>query len=208
MITRISGVLRSLDESSATIDAGVFDYEVLLAGFSCRQLAGHVGESISLHTLHYLEGNPTQGRLTPRLVGFQSHVEREFFEMFCSVDGVGVRKALRAMTRPVQDVAVMIAEQDSKGLTTLPGIGAATSDRVIAKLRRKMSKFALLVTQTDSSEDQTDRDIVEETFATLCELGHSESDARRMLDGALAEKPKHKDVGELLQAVYSSSREE
>ena len=38
--------------------------------------------------------------------------EREFFELFCSVDGVGVRKALRAMVRPVKEVAVGIEEQD------------------------------------------------------------------------------------------------
>ena len=60
---------------------------------------------IGLHTVHYLEGNPAQGKLTPRMVGFLNEIEREFFEMFCSVDGVGVKKALRAMVRPVRDVA-------------------------------------------------------------------------------------------------------
>ena len=49
------------------------------------------------------------------------------------------------MVRPVQDIAEMIEEQDAKGLSSLPGVGGATAERIIAKLRRKMSKFALLV---------------------------------------------------------------
>ena len=115
----------------------------------------------------------------PRLVGFLSEVEREFFELFCSVDGVGVRKALRSMVRPVQDVAISIEEQDTKALSTLPGIGPATSERIIAKLRRKMPKFALLVTRQTAHETDVDQDVVAETFRVLCSLGHSEVDARK-----------------------------
>ncbi len=95
----------------------------------------------SLHRWQRFDG----GRLTPRLVGFLSTPERDFFELFCSVDGVGVKKALRAMTQPVQDTAIMIEQQDAKGALWLPGVGPATAERIIAKLRRKMPKFALLV---------------------------------------------------------------
>ena len=86
-----------------------------------------------------------QGRMTPRLIGFLTEIEREFFELFCSVDGVGVKKALRSMVRPVKEVATAIEEQDTKSLSALPGIGAAMSERIIAKLRRKVPKFALMV---------------------------------------------------------------
>jgi len=58
--------------------------------------------------------------MTPRLVGFLSEIEREFFELFCSVDGVGVKKALRAMVRPVKEVATAIEEQDATTLSSLP----------------------------------------------------------------------------------------
>ena len=61
------------------------------------------------------------GRMTPRLVGFLSAIDREFFEIFCSVDGVGVRKALRAMVRPVRELARTIQDQDVKMLATYPG---------------------------------------------------------------------------------------
>ena len=146
-----------------------------------------------------------QGRLTPRLIGFLSEVEREFFELFCSVDGVGVKKALRAMVRPVREVATAIEEQDAKALSALPGIGPATAERIIAKLRRKMPKFALMVARDEPREADVEHDVVSETFEVLRTLGHTESDARRLIDTALAGKKKFKDVQELLQAVYQQS---
>jgi len=134
-----------------------------------------------------------------------SEVEREFFEMFCSVDGVGAKKALRAMVRPVQDIAVMIEEQDVKGLSSLPGIGSATAERIIAKLRRKMSKFALLVVRTQDYEAEVKRDVVQESFEALRALGHSDADARKLIDGVLKAKRKFNDVEAVLQAIYQQS---
>lgn len=205
MITRITGRLIRLDEESATIASGPFEYQVLIAEFTRRQLQGLVDQDIGLNTIHYLDGDPSRGRVIPRLVGFFSEVEREFFEMFCSVDGVGAKKALRAMVRPVQDIAVMIEEQDVKGLSSLPGVGPATGERIIAKLRRKMSKFALLVAQQQTYEAEVKRDVVEEAFNALKTLGHSDADARRLLDGVLKSKRKFSDVEALLHAIYQQS---
>lgn len=202
MITRITGKLLALTEATATLEIDAFEYEVLIPDFTRRQLQAHLGESISLHTIHYFDGNPAQGRVTPRLVGFLSVVEREFFDLFCSVDGVGAKKALRAMVRPVKDIAEMIEEQNHKSLTTLPGIGAAMAERIVAKLRRKMSKFALMVVRDKASEEMP-RDLLQEAFDALCTLGHSEADARRMLDKLLqGSKRKFTDVGDVLQAIY------
>jgi Holliday junction DNA helicase RuvA len=190
------------DEATLALDA--FEYQILIPEFTRRRLQADVGQTVSLHTIHYLEGNPAHGKLTPRLVGFLSEVEREFFELFCSVDGVGVRKALRAMVRPVQDVATLIEHQDTKGLSALPGIGPATAERVVAKLRRKMPKFALIAAHDETQQADVQRDVIDETYQILCSLGHAESDARRLLDAALATKRKYKDVEALLQAVYES----
>jgi Holliday junction DNA helicase RuvA len=205
VITKISGTLLSLDDDSATLALEPLEYQVYIAESSRRALQQKIGERISLHTIHYLDGDPSRGRVTPRLVGFLSEVEREFFEMFCSVDGVGAKKALRAMVRPVQDIAVMIEEQDAKGLSSLPGVGGATADRIIAKLRRKMSKFALLVARQESYEAEVKRDVVEEAFEALRTLGHSDSDARKLLDSVLQAKKKYSDVEAVLQAIYQQS---
>jgi len=207
LITKISGKLLAVTDAAATLEVDAFEYEVMIPEVTRRRLQAMLGEKVSLHTLHYLEGNPAQGRVVPRLVGFLNEVEREFFELFCSVDGVGVRKALRAMVRPVKDVAILIEEQDAKGLSTLPGVGPAIAERIIAKLRRKMPKFALLVGRDEGGAAEVERSVVDETFQILCSLGHNESDARRLLDAVLASKQKFKDVESLLQAVYQHRRD-
>ena len=209
MISKINGTLLSVGNNSLTLAIlDTFEYQVRIPEFVRRQLQRGVGQDISLHTVHYLEGNPAHGRLTPRLIGFSNEAEREFFDLFCSVDGVGVTKALRAMVRPVQDVAAMIEEQNVKGLSALPGIGPATAERIIAKLRRKVPKFALLVAHESDYETQVERDIVKEVFEILRNLGHTETDTRRLLDGTLATKQKFKDVETLIQAVYQYSHSE
>jgi Holliday junction DNA helicase RuvA len=205
VITKITGQLIALQENVLTLRVGAFEYEVLIPEFTRRQLQNQLGQDISLHTVDYLEGNPMQGRMTPRLIGFTSEIEREFFDLFCSVDGVGVKKALRAMVRPVKEVATAIEEQDATLLSALPGIGPAMSERIIAKLRRKVPKFALMVAQQEVREAEVESDVVVETFEVLRRLGHSESDARKLLDAALGLKKKYADVQSLLQAIYQQS---
>ena len=208
MITKMTGRLLAVADDVATLGAGAFEYEVLIPEFARRQLQSRLGEDVSLHTIEYLEGNPMQGRMTPRLVGFLNIAEREFFELFCSVDGVGVKKALRAMVRPVREVATAIEEQDLKALATLPGVGPATAERIVAKLRRKVPKFALLAFRDEPREADAQHDVVRETFEALRTLGHSESDARRLVDAALARKKAYKDVESLLQAIYDQRKEQ
>ena len=152
LITKITGQLVALHDDTLTLKIDAFEYEVLIPEFTRRQLQSELNQAVSLHTIEYVDGNPMQGRMTPRLIGFLSEVEREFFELFCSVDGVGVKKALRAMVRPVKEVATAIEEQDAKSLSGLPGIGPAMAERIIAKLRRKVPKFALMVARDEKHE--------------------------------------------------------
>ncbi|MFM1902466.1 MAG: Holliday junction ATP-dependent helicase RuvA [Planctomycetota bacterium] len=202
MITRVSGTLERVEPSAVEIAVGPVVHEVLVTELVRRSLQTKLGQPIVLHTLEYLEGNPTRGNLVPRLVGFLSEVEREFFELICEVDGVGVRKALRAIIRPVGEIAAAIEEQDAKALSGLPGIGGATAERMIAKLRRRMPKFALLVAREAPGEAGGAADVLSETFDVLRSLGHSDADARRLVDALRAEKKKPKDVQEALEAIY------
>jgi Holliday junction DNA helicase RuvA len=207
LITKITGQLVELGEETLTLEVGAFEYEILIPEFSRRQLQACLHQEVKLYTIEYLEGNPMQGRMSPRLVGFLTEVEREFFELFCSVDGVGVKKALRAMVRPVREVALAIEEQNSSALSKLPGVGPATAERIVAKLRRKMPKFALMAAREEpAAAADVQPDVVSETFEVLRKLGHSESESRRLVDAALAQKKKFKDVQELINAIYQQSQ--
>src|SRR5205085_3593898 len=144
MITKISGILNRVLDEEVRLQVGPMEYQVLVPEFIRRQLQGHTGQEVTLHTSEYLDGNPMQGRVVPRLIGFLSEAELDFFELFCTVDKVGVRKAIKALMRPVRDIADAIQRQDSKWLTTLPGVGPSTAEQIVATLRRKVTKFALM----------------------------------------------------------------
>jgi Holliday junction DNA helicase RuvA len=205
--TRITGRLITLDDTEASIDVGAFEYAVYVPQFVQRQLQTRIGEEISLRTIEYFEGNPQKGRLTPRLIGFTSDAEREFFELICSVDGVGVKKTLKAMVRPVRDVAEAIVEKDAERLTMLPGIGPAVADRVIAKLHRKMTRFALMVGQEhDESASGVDRNLVNEAHEALIGLGHSTADSRAKLEAIFSSGEKFESVEDVLREVYRQQR--
>src|ERR671934_2293882 len=144
MITRITGVLNRVLEEEVRLQVGGLEYQVLVPEFVRRRVQGEVGKEVTLFTTHYLDGNPMQGRVVPRLIGFTTEAELDFFELFCTVDKVGTRKALKAFVRPIKEIADAIQRQDSKWLSTLPGVGGATGEKIIATLRRKVTKFALM----------------------------------------------------------------
>ncbi len=210
MITKITGKLLSLTDTTCTLAAAPFEYEIFVTDFTRRSLQLRIGEVVSLYTIDYIDGNPQKGgRMTPRLVGFDSEIERQFFEVFCSVPGLGVKKALRALVRPVRDIAHSIEQQDVKALTTMPGVGAAMAEKIVAQLRRKMAKFALLVQQSPDAQggaDSVEHNVAEETYQVLVSLGHPEAEARRLLETPLASKKKFKSVEDLLQAVYEQNQ--
>jgi Holliday junction DNA helicase RuvA len=204
MITRITGRLVRLDTDAAAIVVGAFEYEVFIPEFVRRQLQASIGQDVSLRTMEYLEGNPARGNLVPRMIGFMSDVEREFFDAICSVDGVGVKKALRSMVRPVRDVAVAIEEQDVKQLSALPGIGAAMAERIVAKLRRKMAKFALLIQSELPAEQVAERGVYNDAYEALIALGHSAPEAREKIERIASGGKKYKSVEEVLDEIYRS----
>ncbi len=207
MISRISGRLVSLGETAAFIEAGPFEYEVLVPDFVRRQLQSQLEQAVSLRTINYIDGNPQKGsRMTPRLIGFLHDAERQFFDMIGLVDGVGVKKALQAMVRPVREVATAIEEQDVKFLSTLPGVGPAVAERIIAKLRRKMARFALMIAEDLPEAKREDRDVLNESYEALVALGHSTTEARAKIEQAVKTSGRFKSVEDLLQQVYSQQR--
>jgi Holliday junction DNA helicase RuvA len=213
MITKITGHLNRVHDDEIRLQVGPLEYQVMVPEFVRRQLQMRVGQEITLHTSEYLEGNPMQGRVVPRFIGFTSEAELEFFELFCTVDKVGVRKAIKALVRPVREIANAIQRQDAKWLTTLPGVGAATAEQVVATLRRKVTKFALM--PAAAGEDGAapvngapatvvDGNLIEDAYQALLSVGHNPTEARDRLDKALAGGKSFKSVEEILLAIYNN----
>jgi holliday junction DNA helicase RuvA len=209
MITKITGVLIRVLDEEARIQVGALEYAVLVPEFVRRSIQGRIGQEVTLHTSHYLDGNPMQGRVVPRLVGFAHEAELDFFDLFCTVDKVGTRKALKALVRPVKEIADAIQRMDSKWLTTLPGVGAATAEQIIATLRRKVTKFALMAPPAGETADSTaaaatgvDGNVLEDAYQALVSVGHSPIDARNRLDRVLATGRTFKSAEDVLVEIY------
>jgi Holliday junction DNA helicase RuvA len=208
MITKITGVLNRVLDEEVRLQVGPMEYQVLVPEFVRRQIQGRVGQELTLHTSEYLDGNPMQGRVVPRLIGFLSEAELEFFELFCTVDKVGTRKAIKALMRPIKEIADAIQRQDAKWLTTLPGVGAATAEQIVATLRRKVTKFALMTTPAKEGENGAaaamvvDGNLLEDAYQALLSVGHSPLEARDRLDKVLDAGKKFKSVEDILVEIY------
>ena len=205
MITKITGAVNRVLDEEIRLQVGPLEYQILVPEFIRRILQHKHAEEITLYTSHYLDGNPAHGRMVPRLIGFLAEAEQEFFELFCTVDKVGVRKAMKAFVRPIKEIADAIQRQDAKWLTTLPGIGSATAEQIVATLRRKVTKYALMAGPSAAGEKATsgiDGDVLEDAYQALLSVGHSPQEARDRLDKAMAGSKNYKSVEDVLMAVY------
>jgi Holliday junction DNA helicase RuvA len=208
MITKITGLLSRVLDEEVRLQVGAFEYAVLVPEFVRRGIQGRIGQEVTLHTSHYFDGNPMQGRVVPRLIGFAHEAELDFFDLFCTVDKVGTRKALKALVRPVKEIADAIQRQDAKWLTTLPGVGAATAEQIIATLRRKVTKYALMTPPAGEMVEGAavatvvDGNVLEDAYQALVSVGHSPIDARNRLDRLLATGRSFKSAEEVLLEIY------
>ena len=143
MISTIDGTLVRLEPDRALVKVGAIGYEVMLGGYCVKSLSDKIGSEISLYTMQYLEGSPGGGNLIPRMVGFLSTTDRDFFKKFIGVKGIGIARGLRSLSMPVEMIAEAIESGDQKFLMMLPEIGKRTAEQIIVELRGKLKTFAL-----------------------------------------------------------------
>ncbi len=201
MIAGIEGKLVQLDNETALVQVGAITYEIMLPGYGINALSGLIGSEIALCTMEYYEGSLGGGNLIPRLVGFLSPAERAFFTTFISVKGMGIRKGLRALNIPIQDIAAAVESGDEKMLMTLPGIGRRMAQQTVAELKGKLHAFALgaeraAVVQTQFEPFQA------EALEILIAWGEKRNEAMELIELASKKHPDVRTAEALVPLIY------
>jgi Holliday junction DNA helicase RuvA len=162
---------------------------------------------LTFYTIYYIDGGVGGGRLTPKLVGFLDPLDREFFEAFTDVPGVGFAKALKCLVRPMNEIAQAIERGDVRLLQELPGIGPKMAERISTELRGKMAKFALAPSEAPLSvERETDAELRLEAVQVLEQLEYSHGEAQRMVADIFGRHKHLKSVEEFLLKVFDQKQ--
>jgi Holliday junction DNA helicase RuvA len=147
-----------------------------------------------------------QSKGIPVLVGFLSEIEKDFFEQFITVSGVGPKAACRALTLAISEIAVAIDRGDTAVLKSLPGIGEQRAREIVAKLQGKVGKFALMQDRFDGDVSSGKENIKEEALSVLLQLQYKKHEAQDMIDKAFKRNSGIASCEEILNEVYRGSK--
>lgn len=183
MISRLTGKLIEKTPPQIVIDVNGVGYEADVSMQTFYNLPP-VGESVQLFTQLIIRED------AHLLFGFATAEERKTFRQLIKVSGIGAKTALGILSAMTADeLAQAVAEEDVKRLSSAPGIGKKTAERMVLELRGKLVAH----TVTDGlfaaapAADET-----EDIVSTLLALGYSEREAKAAVKGV----PKGTDVGE------------
>lgn len=183
MISRLTGKLVEKNPPQIVIDVNGVGYEADVSMQTFYNLPP-VGESVQLFTQLIIRED------AHLLFGFATAEERKTFRQLIKVSGIGAKTALGILSAMTADeLARAVAEEDVKRLSSAPGIGKKTAERMVLELRGKLVAH----TVTDGlfaaapAADET-----EDIVSTLLALGYSEREAKAAVKGV----PKGTNVGE------------
>ena len=212
MIRRLSGeIVEIFDESIAVRTGAGLCYEALVGTYALPELQALMDarEPVELHTHHYLEGNAASGQsLIPRLVGFLTPAERDFFLRFIKVPGISTRSGIRAMGLPPERIAAAIVARDMGTLTRLQGIGKKKAEQIISHLADELADTGLLAgAQEDARPQAVPASQASEVMAILVgQLGLRTPDAEELIERALSAKGADAQVPVILEEVFRIRR--
>ena len=151
-----------------------------------------------------LEIHVEPSRALPILVGFINEIEREFFERFITVSGIGPKAAVRALKAPIPLIARAIDAGNLDVLRSLPGIGPQRAKEIIAKLQGKVGKFALMPEENGvvQTSDARVPDAAAEALEVLLQLQYKRPEAQAMIKNALSRNSGLVSAEEILNEVY------
>lgn len=199
MITRLRGKLVAVDAGKAMIAVDAITYELLIPAADVEKLLDRISQQIEFHTMHYFEGQSQGSSFIPRLVGFSCDRDRDFFQLFTTVKGIGNRKALRALVRPFGEIASAIANKDAAALISLPEIGKRSAETIIAELSGKIDLF---IGDIMPSIEIKMPSFGDDAVAMLIQLGESPRDARKLVQLAMNREPTIETADQLVQSSF------
>lgn len=206
MIARICGKIVGRGDNHLAVDLNGICYEVFIPTAVMQRIDENIGAdgSISLITFHYHQVD--QAKSIPVLIGFLNQIEKDFFEIFITVSGIGPRAALKALNKPISLIAQAIDEADTAFLRSLPGIGEQRAKEIVAKLQNKVGKFGLIQDRKGRESTVKFKDIIDEALAVLTQLEYKKAQAMDMIKKALEQAPGMQTTEELLNAVYKQRK--
>lgn len=205
MISQIRGKVSKVNEDAVTLELNGLYYELMIpSGLFSELRDAYDGDTeIALHTLDYIEAGDKKSYHYPRLVGFTNPVDREFFQLFTTVSGLGFKKGLKSLTLPIREIATAIETKDSGTLARLPGIGPRLAEKVIAELHGKMARFALSKAEKPLTSMRKEKaDIFDEAVEVLLQLQYGRVEAEKTVERALSANRKIDSTEQLISAIF------
>lgn len=138
MIAHLRGILAEKGTGHVIVEAGGVGY---IAGVSAQTLGAlpETGSEVRLDIYHH------RTEADERLFGFASAIEKQLFEKLITVKGVGPKVALGVLSAlDGEQLVRSITTQDVRALSTAPGIGRKTAERIVLELSDKMTDMHTL----------------------------------------------------------------
>jgi holliday junction DNA helicase RuvA len=165
MISRLRGTLADKTPPHVIVDCAGVGYEVGVPMSTFYNLP-NAGEIVTLLMVHVVRED------AQLLYGFATESERHAFKELTKVSGIGPRTALSVLSgMSVADLAQAITMQDAARVTTVPGIGKKTAERLLLELKGKLGADLGALGATTVSDGQGD------IVRALSALGYSDKEA-------------------------------
>ena len=206
MISYLKGFLRinRANDDKITLIVNGIGYDVLIPSYEMKRIKGSKADGDELEL--YVSYNQTERQPKPMLVGFQSPLDKKFFELFISVEDIGPIAAVRALVKPAREIARSIEDKDVKALRQLKGIGERKAEKIVATLKGKVAKYALMPeVEITPAVAEDFRKEVETVLVT--QLGHKHLEARQMIEDAIKQNPLISSSEGLFEEVYRGQKQ-
>lgn len=182
MIAALTGKLVEKEANGLVIDVNGVGYEVTIP-LSTFYLLGEPGSEVSLRVHTHVREDTLQ------LFGFSSADERSLFLKLIAVSGIGPRLAVAMLSGlSAGEIAAAIRSENLAALTSVPGVGKKTAERMVIELRDKMFDIAADPKEIVSAgSDGIVADVFDDALSALVNLGYRQKAAERELRKAVRE---------------------